>query len=139
MLRSLKDKLKVSQVLAPAVVTGTVATSGFNVTDFGSLTFAVSVGAFSFTGTDKLSITVQHSDTDSSYVDAADEDIFDAENGAAGIAKVLDAGGDASITHLVHYRGNKKFVRLNIVEAGTVSVGLGVVAIGGHSELMPPL
>ena len=139
MLRSLKDTLKSVQVLIAAPLTATTATTGTDLSDANSLMWLVSAGAMAFTGTDKLSLTVQHSDTDSGYANAVDADIFDAEDGDNGIAKILDAGADASKVHAIHYRGNKKFARLNIVEAGTVSVALDVVAVTGHHELMPPL
>jgi len=139
MLRSLKDTLKSVQVLIAGPLTSTTATAGVDLQDANSIMFLVSVGAMAFTGTDKLSLTVQHSDTDSAYANATDSDIFNAEDGDNGIAKILDAAGDASKVHSVHYRGNKRFVRLNIVEGGTVSVVLDVVAVSGHQELMPPL
>jgi hypothetical protein len=139
MLRSLKDKLKFNQVLIDDAFDATAATSSVDLADFNSLSFLVSVGTFAFTGTDKLSLVVQHSDDDAAWANATDADIFDAEDGDNGVAKILDAGTDDESVHAVHYRGNKRYARLNIVEAGTVSVVLDVVAVRGHSELMPPL
>lgn len=142
MKTAMKDKVKVIQVLDPDTVTATGATTGVDTADFGSVMFVVNVGAFAtFTGSNKLSLTVQDSevDTDGSYANCVDADIYDAEDGANGIAKVLDATDDDDAVHVIHYRGNKRYVRLNIVEAGTVSVILGVTAVCGNPELMPPL
>jgi len=139
MLRALKDILKNEQVLIPQSVSATIATDGVDVSDFGSIMFLVNVGTFTFTPTNKISITVQHSDTDSAYADVLDADIHDAEDGANGIAKILDAAGDADSVHAIHYRGNKKFVRLNLVEGGTVVAIMGVVSVRGNSEFNPPL
>lgn len=144
MLRSLKDMLKFLQVLAPAGVTASVSATGFNCADFGQLTFLVNVGATTgndFSGTHKLDILVQHSDVDvdGSYANAADADIYNAEDGANGIAKSLDATSDASMVHVVSYRGNKQFARIRLVETGTVDVPVGIVAVGGMSRHNPAL
>lgn len=144
MLRTLKDKLKFSLSLAPAVISATGASTGFNVNDFGSLSFAVLVGVAAtndFSATHKLDIVLQHSDVDvdGSYSDCADADIYNAEVGASGIVKALDASADSSNLYMAHYRGNKKFARIRLVETGTVSCPVGIMAIGGHSELQPPL
>lgn len=144
MLRSIKDMLKFLQVLAPAAFTATGNSSGFNCADFGALTFLVDVGATTgqpFSATDKVDIIVQHSDVDvdGSYANAADADIYNAEDGANGIAKSLDATADASLVHAVHYRGAKQFARIRLVETGTISVPIGIVAVGGMSRHQPAL
>lgn len=140
MLRSLKDILKFLQVLIDDSFAATAATTGVDLADFNSMSWVVSVGAFVFTGVNKVSITVQHSDTDSGYVNAGAADIYNAEDGDNGIAKILDDTTDQSKVHMVHYRGNKRFARLNLVMAGVVTgVPIDVVAVRGNSELMPPL
>lgn len=139
MLRDLRAKLKSYILLIPQTFTATVATTGVNVADFGSLMFNVAVGAFSFTGTDKISIVMQDSNDNSTWANCTSADIYDAEDGDNGVAKILDASGDASSVHSVYYRGNKKYARLNLVEAGTVSVTISVVGVAGHPELQPPL
>lgn len=144
MLKMLKDVLKIASSLAPAAVSATGASTGFNVADFGALTFAIHVGATAvndFSSSHKLDIVMQHADVDSdgSYADCADADIYNAETGASGIVKSLDATTDASSVHLAHYRGNKKFARIRLVETGTVSVPIGIIAIGGYGEFNPAL
>lgn len=139
MLKSLKDTLKNTQVLKPQTFAATAATTGVDNAVGGSVMFLVNVGTFTFTDSNKLSLTVQDSDVnvDGSYANCVDADIFDAEDGANGIAKVLDSTDDQDLVHAVHYKGNKRYARLNIVEAGTVSVALGVVAIQGHLKANP--
>lgn len=141
-MRSMKDKVKITQVENPATVTASGKSDGVDMQDFNSLLFLVSVGTFTFTGTDKLTITVEHADvdTDGSYAACAAADLYDdAETPASGIAKVLDGTEDQNMVHVVGYRGNKRYVRLNITEGGTVSVILSAVAVRGDSELQPPL
>lgn len=133
MKKNLKVNLSGIKVLAPQTLTATAATDGVSTADCEAVTFVVQCGAMAFSGTDKLSLNVQHSDTDvgSTYVACTALDIFDPEDGANGTAKVLDGTEDQNTVHLVSYRGTKAFVRLNIVEGGTVSVPLSAMAIRG--------
>jgi len=39
----------------------------------------------------------------------------------------------------IHYLGEKKFVQVALVVAGTVAAPMSISAIGGHSEFMPAL
>lgn len=141
MLNSLKDILKVTQVLKPQTLTDSASSAGVETSHAGSLSFAVNTGSFAFSGSNKLDIVMQHADvdTDGSYANCADDDIFNAEDGANGIVKSLDATSDQDMVHLAHYRGNKKFARIRLVETGTVSCIVGVVAVQGDLELNPPL
>jgi len=141
MKSSLKDKLKISSVLAPATVTADGSSTGVDVADFGAVTFVVHVGAFDFATANKLRLVLRHADTDSagSYSDVGSDDMYsNAETGS--YYKDLDASADdAGTTHLLHYRGNKRYVKVGWVETGTVSVAMGIVAVRGDSELKPPL
>ena len=139
MKTSMKDKVKVQSVLAPATVTATGNTSGVNVADFGSLMFLVHAGAMVFDGSNYLDLIVQESDDDSTYTTCDDDAIYNAEDGDNGIAKKLDDTTDQNSVHVIHYRGNKKYARIRMVETGTVSCPIGVTAVAGDPELMPPL
>jgi hypothetical protein len=133
MNKSLKDTLKVTQILAPVAVTDDVATSGVAVEAGESLQLVLNVGAFAFSDTNKLSVRVQHSDIDegTDYEAVVAADVFQ-DVGTNGEVKVLDSTDDASSVFTYDYKGTKKFVRLNIIEAGTVSTVLAASAIQGH-------
>lgn len=144
MRKMLRAQLKVESVIVPAVVTGSGTSSAVDVSDCGSLAFAVHVGAT--TGNDlgashKLDIKMLESDDDSTYTQVDGDDMAQnsgaAEDAANDIVKSLDSTADASSTHLVHYKGSKKYVKLQLVETGTVSATMGVQAIKGHLELKP--
>lgn len=138
--RSIRNsKLKVTQVLDPDTLTATGTTASFDAKNFSALMFLVTVGAMSFSASNYLDLVVQHSDDDSTWTDVGADDLFDdAETPASGIQKILDAAGDADSVHEIHYRGNKRYVRLSIEETGTVSVPIAVLAVG-MSNLIPPL
>jgi hypothetical protein len=142
MLRSLKDQLKIEGVLAAAAVSASGTSASVDLADCGSLSFVVSTGATS--GNDlgashKIDIKLLESNDNTTFTDVAGADIYDAEDAANDIAKSLDSTADASAVHLVHYRGNKRYVKVNLVETGTVVMPMSVVAIKGHNELKPPL
>lgn len=133
MNRSLKDTLKVTQILAPVAVTADVATSGVAVEAGESLQLVLNVGAFAFSTTNSLSVRVQHSDTNvgTDYEAVTAADVFQ-DVGTSGEVEVLDSTDDASSVFTYDYKGAKKFVRLNIVETGTVSTVLAASALQGH-------
>jgi hypothetical protein len=139
MLRTLKALLKFTQVLSPQTITSNTSATGVDVAEYGSVTFAVNVGAFAFDNSNKLDIVLQHADvnTDGSFADCVDADIIGAETGASGIVKVLDSTDDQNTVHLAHYKGNKRYVRVRLEETGTVSCIVGVTAIQGHPEALP--
>lgn len=142
MLRSLKDKLKFQLGLAAVEVTASSSGTGIDTQELMALTFIVNAGAEAgnaLSGSHKLAIVVQHADVDvdGSYAACVDADIYDAEDGANGIAKNLDATDDASAVHKVSYRGTKRWVRLRLVETGTVDIPIAIVAIG-MPKIQPP-
>ena len=139
MNKSLKDTLKISECLNAIAISATGSATGVD-TAFGeSLMFLVNAGEFDFSGSNSLDLVVQHADvdTDGSYADCVDADIFDAEDGANGIAKVLDSTDDKNAIHIIHYRGTKRYVRVRYEETGTVSVPLSIVAVQGHLKANP--
>ena len=145
MKKLLKDILKFIQVLLPQTITADTSTTGVNTADFNALTFLVNVGTFTFTGVNKLDLFIQDSDVDvdGSYALTADANMLYGPSGVAfeatGKAKILDSTDDQNTVHLLHYRGEKKFARVRMVEGGTVSCIIGVTAVNGHPEFKPPL
>lgn len=121
------------QVLAAQTISADTNCAGVDCTDINSLAFLVLVGAFAFTGVNKVALKLQHSDDDVTYVD-----VTESYAGATAIAKELAAGADQNKSHLVEYKGGKKFARLVLDVSGTVSVAMAVVAMSIHPELKPP-
>lgn len=138
MWKNIKMILKHVLALAPQTLSATTATAGIDTKDLNSLAFLINVGSFAFDGTNYLTVNLQHSDTDSSYANVGQDGVYDG-NTAPTVLVLNDQATQESKSHLVEYRGGKRFVRLNIVESGTVSAPISVVAISNHSELLPPL
>lgn len=136
MWKNLKQVTYHKMVLAPATFSATGATSSVDCKDINSLGFILAVGSFAFTTSNYLTVNVQESDDNSTWADVGSAGVYE---GTAPAALVLnDQATQESKSHIVEYRGGKRYARLNIVETGTVSVALSVVAISNKPELMPP-
>lgn len=135
MIKSLKDVLKFEQALKPQTITADTNCAGINLADVNALTFLVSVGTFTFTGTNKIALKIEHSDDDSTYVACTADEIFEGEG--ASVALTLNDAGQAEKCHAIHYRGYKQYARVVLDVSGTVSVTASVDAVKGYNELNP--
>ena len=138
MLRNLSAKIKAIQVLAPQTITADTLSASVDCEAFGSAAFIVDVGTFSFTGSNKCAIALKVSDDNSTFVDAAAEDLY-VVDGAAPVVKLLDATGEDAQAYVIEYRGAHRYVKLNLDISGTVSIPVAVTALLGYSELLPAL
>lgn len=107
----------------------------------------VEAGAFTFTGTNKLTFNLEDSDDDSNFdtvVNGAnlgeevnviwgnmtdDEELTastDPSTTLNGATLTLDATDNDDKVYIAEYKGSRAFVRLNIVEGGTVTAILAV-------------
>ena len=120
------------QVLAAQTVSADTNCASVDCKDINSLAFIVAVGAFAFTGANKIGLKLQHSDDNSTFVD-----VTEVYEGVAPLVKELAAGADADKSHLVEYRGGKQYARLVLDISGTVSVAIAVVAMSINPELKP--
>ncbi len=139
MLRSLMAKLKLVTVLSPIAFSATLKSASVDVAGFGSMFFNVIVGAFTFTGVNKVTITMQHSNTDvdADYVDVAAGEAYQPEIAPATM-KVLDDAADANKHYNFHYLGSKQYARLVLTMGGTVTAVIGIQAVKGHPQILPP-
>ena len=133
MNRSIKDTIKVTQLLDPQAITADEESAGVNASLGEALQIAVHVGDFAFSPTNALSLRLQHADVDvdGSYAAVVDADVFE-DVAANGQVALLDATDDAEQVLLYNYKGKKKFVRLAIVETGTVNCPMAVTALQGE-------
>lgn len=137
MLRSLIEKFFSKLVYEAQELTATTATDGVDLQLLSNFAFLVSAGTFTFTGVNKVSLNMQHSDDGMAWSDATANDLYPEAEGPAPTVKVLDAAEDAEKNHLIPYRGNKRYVRLNMVVAGTVAAPIAVSGISTKPEQMP--
>jgi len=134
MWNNVKQKVYHSMVLAPATFSATGATTGVDCKDINSLAFLLAVGSFAFDGSNYLTVNMQESDDNSTWANVTA--VY--EGTAPAVLVLNDQATQESKSHMVEYRGGKRYARLNIVETGTVSVALSVMAISNKPEFMPP-
>lgn len=127
MRRDLYSNIGTKQAIVPAVKS--VAGDGIviDTTGFSSIAFIVNTGAIA--GDGDFGLAVQDSDTTTTgdFVAAGAE--FVDGNAPATLA--------ASATYKIGYRGNKRYVRLQLTKAGGTSIALGAVAVLGHPHDAP--
>ncbi len=140
MKRSLVGVIQSVLLLAAQAVSASVNSAIVNLATVGAhaLQFDIVVGAFAFDGTNYLTIKMTESDDGTNFTDVAVEHMLGEEVGkAVGVVKVCDAAGDASKLYSAGYLGYKQYVRIELVETGTVTTFATVNAIYGSKDLKP--
>lgn len=142
MRRSMYDKLKVTQVLAPAVYNSDQNCSSVDMQGYNSVEFLVLMGnsADTLNGTNKIELELEESSDDASFSDVADADIQDAVDATNdGSFGLIDAPAEDTTVFRVSYIGESRYVRPVINFSGTHATGtpIGVVAIQAHAEIEP--
>ena len=115
MNHGIKGKLA-ALVGAAGTFSATVLSAAYDTKAFDSFGFLVQVGAFAFDNTNSIILQMSHSSDNVTFTDCVAADY------EGGVIKTLNAAGDASKVHAVGYVGAKQYVKLNMVEVGTVSV-----------------
>jgi hypothetical protein len=138
MLRSLMALVTSVIMLAAQSVSATTTTSSVDTAGFGALCLQFVFGAFAFDTTNKLTVTIEHCDDDSTYVQCSTGDLYvEGSTIDTGIAFVANSASYSSAIKHVDYLGSKRYVRAVLTEGGTVVAVLAVNAIKGLPLSMP--
>ena len=127
MLRGIGDKESIAAVTAPATLSASYLSSAVDLKGKRNHAFCIQVGSFAFDATNKLTYAIHESDDNSTYAAHSDSGTLVLNNQATQENKV----------HMLEYKGNKRYVKLDVVEAGTVSVAHAVTALSTELEQMP--
>ena len=141
MSRDLVHNVKQISALDAATIAATTNGLVVDTQGFESLTFLLNIGAFTFSGINNLTIKVQEGDQSdgSDMADIASGDYLDGYNEAGAIwDKLLNAAGEDGQAYRIGVRmSQKRYRRLVITEAGTVSVIMSATAVLGHPHHAP--
>lgn len=128
-------------------ISATPSVPAVDTLDYGSVTFATFVGAggITFTGTNRIDFIVYHSDDNSVFTAAGDDDLILAPGAAApggtGIVRsIITAHASADATApTVGYRGKKRYVKCVPTYGGTHGSATisGVDCLLGHPYHKP--
>lgn len=132
MKRDMHHNVKVVPALSSVSVTATGNGLTVDTKGFLSAELIVNTGIFAFTGTEKVSIKLQHGDADdlSDAVDVPAEFLLGADI-------VLDNAADDVSTFRQGYIGHKRYIREVHTIVGTVAAPIGMEFVLGHPVDMP--
>ncbi|GGD42579.1 hypothetical protein [Aureimonas glaciei] len=128
-------------VLAAAVYAADAAGATVDRLGFGTVTFALSIGAGgdTFTGTKRIDIVAEHSDDGTSFAPIPPEQLDGLIGDGAGVALSLRSAHAAATVHKVAYIGDKRYSRLSVDIVGTHAAGtpVAVLALLGQPQSLP--
>lgn len=132
MKRDMHHNVKVVPALSSVAVSATGNGLTVDTKGFLSAELVVNTGIFAFTGTEKVSIKLQHGDEDdlSDAVDVPAEFLL-------GNNIVLDDGADDVSAFRQGYLGLKRYIRSVHTVVGTVSAPIAMTFVLGHPVDMP--
>lgn len=141
MLRAISGRLSPAITLGAATRTATANGTGVDVQGFGALSFqlAIGVGGITFDGTNRIELSVEHSDDNSSWSAVAQTDISGATVTGSGVIRILNAAKAAADVTEVDYIGNRRYARVTATFFGTHATGtpISVVGVRALPDLMP--
>ncbi len=127
MKRDLYSNIGLAQAIVPAVKSAAGDGIAIDTKGYSSIAFIVNTGAIASDG--DFGVAIQESDTTTGGDFTAAGAEFVDSNAPATLA--------ASSIYKLGYRGNKRYVRLQLTKAGGTSIALGAVAVLGHPHDAP--
>lgn len=96
----------------------------------------VGVGGITFDATNKIEVTMEHSDDGSSWSDVTEDDVNGAESATvtSGIVKTFDEAHAAAAVYAFDYTGPKRYSRLSLDFSGTHGTGTATSAVARLGE-----
>lgn len=141
---SLYANTGVISLLVPAVRNSDTASTGLDLQncDDAMIAFHLGNSADTLSGTDKIELEIQESDTDvdGDYTAVANADLTNYVTGTnVGTIAVIDAPTEDQAVFFAGYRGNKRYIRGKYNFSGTHSTGTpcSVTGLRGRNRAMP--
>jgi hypothetical protein len=140
MNKDLHSNIKQVQAIIPAAI-GANATKTGAIIDrqgYGGVEFLTSYGSVTTTGT-VVTVVVKEGDVTGTLTSVADADLYGTEALASlPAATPRTAGTTKEVSKRIGYRGNKRYVQLNMVQTGVTSTGaVAATAILFNPEVAP--
>ncbi|MEH6724937.1 MAG: hypothetical protein V7703_02180 [Hyphomicrobiales bacterium] len=99
---------------------------GYNAAE---IILAIGVGGITFDATNKVELTLTHSDDDSSYSAVTDADMLGVSSISSGIIKTLNSAHAAAAVYRYGYVGSKRYLKLLADFSGTHGSGTPMAAV----------
>ena len=128
-MQDLANNIKLMQSLAPAVRDADANGTGVDIQGYENVAIVVDSGVEGITlsGTNKIEFELEHSDDDSTYVDASSADV-NGTLGANGLFLTLDDNAESPQISEIEYLGTKRYVRVVANFSGTHGTGTPISA-----------
>ena len=137
--KDLHSQVSAKRVIGPVAI-GANATVTGKIIDrqgYGGVEFITSYGAIVTTGT-VATVVILEGDVTGTMTSVADADLLGTEALASRLGGATTSGTGANVSKRVGYKGNKRYVRADVVKTGTTSVGcVAVSAILFNPEVAP--
>lgn len=135
------NKLGLKVLLPSATYSADNTPAAVDISGFGAVTLAISVGVggITFTTSNKIEFKLTHSDDNSTYTDVEQDHVLGATVASGGIVKSLVAAHATADVTKVGYIGGKKYLKLLADFSGTHGTGtpLGAVAVCELPDFQP--
>lgn len=133
------SNMKATRVIGPVAIGANATKTGVIIDrrDYGAVEFIASYGAIVTTGT-VATIQISEGDVTGTLTSVADADLIGTEALASRLGGATTSGTGSNVSKRVGYKGNKRYVRCNVISTGTTSVGcVAVTAVLMNPMLAP--
>lgn len=132
---NIKQQLAINLVALGA--TGTTSSTIIDRKGYGGIEFIVAYGSVTTTGT-IVTAVVKEGDVTGTLTSVADADLLGTEALASLLAGARVAGTGKEVAKRIGYKGDQRYVQLDLVHTGTTSVGIvGSVAVLTNPNVAP--
>lgn len=130
------SNMKATRVIGPVAIGANATKTGVIIDrqNYGAVEFICSYGAIVTTGT-VATIQISEGDVTGTLTSVADADLLGTEALASRLGGATTSGTGSNVSKRVGYKGNKRYVRCNVISTGTTSVGCVAVS----AVLMNPM
>lgn len=128
-MQDLANNIKLMQSIAPAVLDADANGTGVDIAGYENVAIVVDSGVEGITlsGTNKIEFELEHSDDNSTWVDAESADV-NGSLGANGLFLTLDDNAESPQISEIEYLGSKRYVRVVANFSGTHGTGTPISA-----------
>ncbi|HCZ47423.1 MAG TPA: hypothetical protein DCZ11_00270 [Gammaproteobacteria bacterium] len=139
MSSELHNNIDQLRIVGPVAIgaNGTVAGKVIDRQGFGGVEFITSYGAIVTTGT-VVTTVVKEGDVTGTMTSVADADLLGTEALASRLGGAATSGVGANVSKRIGYKGNKRYVTVDMVKSGATSVGcMAVSAVLFNPHIAP--